>query len=282
MGRLKKSGTRHITFIGGEPTIHPDFQRIARAAKLLGYTVQVTTDGTGLVDAAHAAKILADIDELCLSVHWNTTRLARGITRLDRAFPDTEAAFSNIKKFGRLKLFMCHTVLCALNLEKAEDIAKYIFSKGRPGVLMLSQLIPWGSGRSSYNGLAVRMTDIARVLAPVKRVLDLNGARLVVSGVPLCVLGGWGRFSNDLGFSPRLVLERGKGDGEDDVLSVKKSLVAPLNRLKPDKCAPCSLYDVCAGVFPDYLKKYGVSELMPISERSAGKFLGVNGKNRYV
>lgn len=274
MKGLKKSGTRHITLIGGEPTIHPDFQRILRAAKLLGYAVQVTTDGTGLADASRARKILADIDELCLSVHWHNEELARGVTRLKSAFSDTEAAFANIRRFGSLKLFMCHTVLCSLNLAQAAGIAEYIFSKSRPDVFMLSQLIPWGRGRSLYDGLAVRMTDMARALPPVKRLLDRNGARLLVSGVPFCVLGAWSRFSNDLKFSPRVVLERGRGDGEDNVLSAKKSLFAPLNRVKPEKCGSCSLSGSCGGVFSAYLKKYGAGELRPVPKRAADKFLG--------
>jgi len=274
MDSLRKSGTRHITFIGGEPTIHPDFHRIVRAAKLLGHTVQVTTDGTGLADASSAAGVLADIDELCLSVHWHNEELARGVTRLNSAFSDTEAAFSNIKRFGRLKLFMCHSVVCSLNLEAAADICKYIFSKGRPGVLMLSQLAPWGRGRSSYDSLAISMTELARVFRPVKRLLDINGARLLIAGVPLCVLGKWAGFSNDLRFSPRVVLERGKGDGAEEALSAKKSLEPPLLRTKPDKCSSCSLFDACAGVFPDYLGKYGSGELRPVSARAAKKLLG--------
>jgi len=273
MDRLRTKGVGHITFIGGEPTIHPDFHRIARAARLLGYTVQVTTDGTGLADASRAAGVLADIDELCLSVHWHNEALAREVTRFDSAFSDTEAAFENIKRFGRLRLFMCHSVICSLNLAAVPDICEYVFSKARPGVLMLSQLIPWGRGRSSYDSLTVSMTDIVRVFPPVKRLLDVNGARLLISGIPLCVLGGWGRFSNDLGFSPRVVLERGKVGAEEEVLSFKKSLVPPLNRIKTRECASCALFEVCAGVFPDYLKKYGVSELQPVSARSAGRLL---------
>lgn len=273
MKSLRRSGARHITLIGGEPTIHPDFHRITRIAKLLGFTVQVTTDGTGLADAARAAGNLADVDELCLSVHWHTPELARGITRLASAFACTEAAFANIRRLGRLKLFMCHTALCSRNIGSAPEIAGYVLSRGRPDVYMLSQLIPWGRGRSLYNRLSSSMTELAGALPAVKRKLDRAGARLLVSGVPFCALGKWGKYSNDLDFSPRVVLERGRGGGELDVLSAKQSLLPPLNRVKPEKCAACALSGICGGAFRFYLEKYGAGELCPVTKRAAGRFL---------
>lgn len=274
MKSLKAGGTRHLTLIGGEPTIHPDFHRVTRIAKLLGFTVQVTTDGTGLAAPARAAEVLADVDELCLSVHWHTPELARTITRLPSAFADTEAAFGNIKRFGRLKLFMCHTVLCSRNIGSAGEIAAYALSKGRPGVYMLSQLIPWGRGRSLYGGLSSTMTELVRALPGVKRRLDSAGARLLVSGVPFCALGKWGKFSNDRNFTPRLVLERGGDAARKDALSAKKTLLPPLDRIKPEKCAGCRLSGVCGGAFRGYLEKYGDGELRPVTAAAAAGLLG--------
>lgn len=271
MKSLRRGGTRHLTLIGGEPTIHPDFHRVTRIAKLLGFTVQVTTDGTGLAEPARAAEVLADVDELCLSVHWHAPALARAITRLPSAFAATEAAFANIARYGRLKLFMCHTVLCSRNIGGAAAVVRYALSKGRPDVYMLSQLIPWGRGRSMYGGLASTMTELARALPPVKKLLDGAGARLLVSGVPFCVLGRWGRFSNDYNFTPRLVLERGGDAARKGALSAKKTLLPPLDRVKPAKCAACLLFDRCGGAFRGYLEKYGDGELRPVTAAAAAR-----------
>ena len=42
---------RHIQFSGGEPTLHPEFPRILRAARDLGFDhIQVATNGSRFVD----------------------------------------------------------------------------------------------------------------------------------------------------------------------------------------------------------------------------------------
>ena len=273
MKRLRSGGARHLTLLGGEPTVHPQFGRILRVARLLGYSVQVTTDGTGLADPAAAAALLPAIDELCLSVHWDGPELARAVTRLPSAFEAVERVFGNVGRHGRLKLFMCHTVICSLNARKAAGIAKYVFSRGRPGVYMLSQLIPWGSVRSSYGGLTVRLPEFARAARAAAGVIRANGARPVVSGAPFCALGPLAPFSNDLLFSPRLVLERGRSYLKENVLSVKKSAVPPLKRTRTVRCLGCALADRCAGVFKAYLDRFGDGELRPVAAAAAARIL---------
>ncbi|MDA8132209.1 MAG: radical SAM protein [Elusimicrobia bacterium] len=273
MKKLRSGGAGHLTLLGGEPTVHPQFGRILRIAKLLGYSVQVTTDGTGLADPAAAARLLPDIDELCLSVHWNEEGLARAVTRMPSAFSTVEKVFSNVERFGKLKLFMCHTVVCSLNSGRTADIAKYVFSRGRPGVYMMSQLIPWGNVRSSYGSLTVRLPDFARAVRSAAGTIRANGARLVVSGAPFCALGPLAPFSNDLLFSPRLVLERGRSYLKENVLSVKKSVVPPLKRTRTERCSGCALADRCAGVFGAYLDRFGDGELRPIPAAAAARIL---------
>lgn len=275
MKRMKRDGAEHITLIGGEPTLHPDFCRIAAIAGLLGYKVQVTTDGTGLARPGFAREALKHIDELCLSVHWHNESLARRISGTDHAFSDTEAAFAAIARHGRLSLFMCHTVVCSLNIGELGGIAEYVFSMGRPDVMMVSQMMPWGRAGLGYEGLSTGMRALKRALPPLARQLKRNGARLLVSGLPFCVLGGASGVSNELNYSPRMVLERGRAGERTDVLSAKESLVPPLKRIKPPQCGPCRLFDICPGVFPAYIKKHGAGEFRPVGERLAARIRGL-------
>lgn len=263
MRGLRRRGADHLTFIGGEPTLHPDFERLLKIAKLLGFAVQVTTDGSGLADPARAARLLRCIDELCLSVHWDKPELARAVTGTASAYADTEAAFANIAKYGRLRLLMCHAVACRLNLASLRGVAAYVLSKARPDIFMVSQLSPWGRAIAGYRRLATRMPDLLRALRPVRRLVEARGARLLISGVPYCALGSWAGLSNEKDFTPRLVLERGRGDFRGEVLTAKRSDAPPLRRVKLGACARCRLAGRCTGVFGAYAEVFGAGAIKP-------------------
>ena len=269
MRAFKIKGAKHITFIGGEPTIHPHFREIARLAKLMDYAVLLTTDGTGLAAPEFAGSVLPYIDELCLSIHWHDKKQARLITNTDFAFGDAEAAFGNIRRFSRLKTFMCHSVFNRLNAPHFPKIIDYVLSLGKPDAFMVSQMIPWGRGLSAYNKLVMPMRALASVLPQIKESLDAAGCRMLVSGLPLCVLGKYAEYSNDLRYSPRLVAQRGRSWGAEDVMLLKKMDAPPLNRVKSGTCALCGASASCCGVFKEYLRLYGDSELSPM--RDAGR-----------
>ena len=263
MRRFKMEGAGHLTFIGGEPTIHPDFQKIARLAKLMGYQVQVTTDGTGFADPEFARAVFPYIDEVCLSLHWHNKKQARQITNTDFAFKHTEQAFGNIARFARLKTFICHSVFNSLNGPGFPKIMDYALSLGKPDIFMVSQMIPWGRGLSLYNKLVMPMSDLMSVLPEIKKRLDPVGCSLLVSGLPLCVLGKYAAYSNDLRYSSRVVAQRDRSGGAEDVMLFKKRDTPPMNRVKSGKCARCGDFKNCGGVFREYLLRYGDSELSP-------------------
>jgi pyruvate-formate lyase-activating enzyme len=70
LGALRGLGYRGIGYMGGEPTIHPDFPGLVRRAAGLGFRTQVlVTNGIRLADRAFAADLFAaGIDVVILSL----------------------------------------------------------------------------------------------------------------------------------------------------------------------------------------------------------------------
>ena len=51
---LKKHGTLQISYVGGEPTLHPDYKEIIKYTKDLGFYITVSTNGTNRLSILNA------------------------------------------------------------------------------------------------------------------------------------------------------------------------------------------------------------------------------------
>jgi len=84
----------------GEPTYHPDFLEIVRAAKAAGARVEMTTNGTLLTPDLSAALIDADLDRLMVSIDGLTPERYEEI----RVHGSFEEVIENLRTLRRLKI----------------------------------------------------------------------------------------------------------------------------------------------------------------------------------
>lgn len=81
---LRELGAMKLTFVGGEPLLHPALPRLVAAAKVAGLTTCVVTNGS-LLDARLLDKMRGSLDWLTLSVDASTdelhARIGRGLAR---------------------------------------------------------------------------------------------------------------------------------------------------------------------------------------------------------
>ncbi|MFH1235126.1 MAG: hypothetical protein V1493_05950 [Candidatus Diapherotrites archaeon] len=85
-----------------------------------------------------------------------------------------------------------------------------------------------------------RATLISQTPQPIKEAADnclLNGAIPVIKNVPHCFMAGYWRY-----------LEDGRG-----------------KKTKTEKCKKCCKSDKCPGILEGYVKKFGDSEIVPVS-----------------
>ena len=113
---IAKAGVFQITFGGGEPTMRDDISALARAAKILGLNVCMTTNGDNIrmMDAVEAIRTVKHFGQVNLSYHgdWNT--FCDNMHALDRARRTADS-----KKIG--VNFCCRQDY----MGQLEDIAKH-------------------------------------------------------------------------------------------------------------------------------------------------------------
>ncbi|MBI4678956.1 MAG: radical SAM protein [Elusimicrobia bacterium] len=258
----RRQGFDHVTFTGGEPTLAPGFLGALKAAKGLGYTTYVTSNGCRLCEPGFASRALGLIDELCLSAHGDSAGLHDSLTGRPGGFEDLLRAFEHAGQRKGLFL-LTNTVVTTRNWDRIEDILGFIL--GLKGVrhVLLSHLAPEGRGLTNYAELAVPFQEWKKKLPRLAGLVRRSPVTLRFFGLPLCVLGRRRDLSNDLYFSPRVTVERARRKGGASLTEIT-SLRPTRRRAHPRVCVRCKALDSCGGVFERHLKEFGARGLEPI------------------
>ena len=137
---LGQAGFRKINFAGGEPMLCPWLPDLLRAAKGLGFTTSVVTNGSHIT-AEWLESVCASLDWVALSIDSVNpdTLLRTGRTTRNGPMSDDDylGMVGTLKKYGvRVKI---NTVVTQANLQ--EDIASFIM-EARPERWKLLQVLP--------------------------------------------------------------------------------------------------------------------------------------------
>lgn len=99
-----KQGARRAVLSGGEPTLHPDFHKIVREAKELGYEkVQTVTNGRmfAYTSFLHAA-LDAGLNEITFSIPSHKMEDHDALTQVHGSYVQTMAGLKNALKNGQV------------------------------------------------------------------------------------------------------------------------------------------------------------------------------------
>ncbi len=262
--REASRGVEAVHFTGGEPTIHPRFIDILRLAKKLGMRTSIGTIGTRLADPEWAAAALPHLDEALFSLHGPDASVHDALAGRRGSFVQVNTAMENASRLtadrsGRPFGLFVNTVLTPLNLEHLVQITQLARTSGA-SLQILSNLTPEGAGEVRYDALAV---PLSRLGEQVPRLVEAAGAMVLrFFGVPMCILGPYAMFSNDLHWNPRVTVEWAALPGKVSFEGVY-SWTPARRREQAAPCAACKWRGVCAGVFSTYLSRFGANELQP-------------------
>ena len=121
----------HVQFSGGEPTLHPEFPRIVRMAREMGFThVQVATNGSRFVDPGYASLCEeAGLHTLYLQfdgMNDEVYRKLRGQPLLDKKIRIVE----NIER-GNMRIVLVPTIAASVNVDQIGPIFGFALAHSR-------------------------------------------------------------------------------------------------------------------------------------------------------
>ncbi len=268
MTGAKARGSTYLEIIGGEPTIRPDIVELISFAKKLGFkTIMMSTNGRLYSYKEFAKKILqAGLNSIVFSIHGHTARLHDSLTQVPGSFDQLREGVKNVKEVAKelnLKISMgSNTCIVKQNYKYLSKIGEYIWSLGVNNAEFIFVDPNYGAAFKFFDKLVPKISQIAPY---VQKCLDIgkkNGfPHWHIRYVPLCY------FRDYLGQISEL----------QEVATFKTEHIAPdfynpdaekgrrkIGRAKTEKCLGCKLYNICEGIWKEYLKNYSDKELKKV------------------
>ncbi|MFI5348095.1 MAG: radical SAM protein [Elusimicrobiota bacterium] len=260
----RRKGFEHVTFTGGEPTSAALLPRALAAARRLGLRTYVTTNGGLFAYESYARAVLPLLDELCLSVHGADAATHDASARTPGSFERAVRALENVRRHGAGVFVLTNSVVTRLNWDALEETMRFLLGRREVRHCLVSNVAPEGRAARAYARLAVPLTAWRERVPRLAALFEGTGVALRFFGLPLCVLGGRWRLSNDAHFSPRVRIERRSIGGAPGLTAIP-GLDASHLRRRAAACARCAARSACPGVFGRYLDIHGAAglEAMP-------------------
>ena len=250
-------GVKNVHFTGGEPTIHPKFVSVLRLAKKLGLRTSIGTIGTMLSREKFAREAVPFLDEALFSLHGHRADIHDPLTRREGSFERVVKAIETTKKINPNFSLYINTVLTKQNIETLPETVSFAEELGAQ-LIIVSNTTPEGAGSDEYEQLAVSLEDLKRIIP--QAAVRAEDAVLRFFGMPMCLMGKYASWSNDLHWDPRVTVEWGAEPGKV-VFGGIYSWTPARKRIHVKECDGCARKAVCMGVFDLYAQKWSTSIL---------------------
>lgn len=263
-----KEGCRIVQFIGGEPTVYPDLDKVILFARKTGYKViQIVTNGQMMSDTNYARKLKkAGLNSASFSIHHIIPEEHDRTVRTEGAFKKT---IKGIENAIRNKIYVTANIaITALNSKYIYEIVKFLYEKYNIETYSLIAAHFIGMADKKSDQLKIRYTDIVK---EVKKTLSFLESKNILPVSPIlsnfvpCVLPGCENIISDWQIPYN----------DDDLYlpekSYKNSMYTHITeslRMKVPECKKCIYYNICAGFEKQYYKIFGSGEFTPVKKIS--------------
>lgn len=255
-------GIAHINISGGEPMMHPEAVRFMMMAGRIVPKVQVNSNGYGLHQERTFLQVARVVHHAIISLHGMTAKEHDTFVGRRGSFEQATAAMANCLKY---KLnFSLNVVVNKQNIERLPKMMRFIAKMGPPSSMMVSNLVPGGSGAVNYSKLSF---SLRRFQALVPDILSpFGGTRTTIQFVdfPPCSLGDAYSASTDLNRNDSYELYPVFDNGSFKTMNILYNPGAEYkHHIKT--CGKCSLRSRCRGPFIAYSRLFGGDGIVALS-----------------
>lgn len=285
--RWYQEGQRSLGFLGGEPTTYPWIVEAVRHARELGYTrITIATNGTKLWRHDFADKLIeAGLTRVTMSMHGHNARLEDSVTGVPGNFEKKKSGLLHLlrrRAEGALPdNVSTNIVVSAANYRHLPNILRFFYELGLDDVR--ANFVRAEGYAETETSLIPSFTEVVPYLVKAVLLNEYKYRRtFTIGSFPLCVL------PPEL-LSPRLArryvgefrdldtwssIQTLTSDGFPDGIASIEGGRARFNwqerkrhdlKTHPEpNCSGCRFYEVCEGVWKNYLPIHGAGELRAI------------------
>jgi MoaA/NifB/PqqE/SkfB family radical SAM enzyme len=270
-----------VCFTSGEPTTNPRLHHWVKMAKDAGAScISMMTNGRALSHEKFARRLMAlGMNRFYISIHGHTKKLHEGLTRTPDCFEQTLGGIDTIAKYKRFGIELhTSTVITKRNLPHMGDIYRFLRSHGVDQVVFN---VMQANGRAdTYFDLIfptyVEIAAVAREFLAEQTQREPQ-VQAVLVDIPLCTTEGIpdhnrGYVENYVhyehedthGLLSEEILGERVGGSAGELVQIRRSDLDDNARHKRAECGECKYFDVCEGVWGNYLRRRGWGEFIPV------------------
>ncbi|NOQ55679.1 MAG: radical SAM protein [Nanohaloarchaea archaeon] len=264
----KSKGANSVVFTGGEVTIRPDFLELLEFAKSNGVLPSLQTNGRSFCVRQFAKKVIEAVPNLHFEValHSSKKEIHDKITRVDGSYDQTVTGIKNLINLGA-KTVNFKVVISRSNFKDLKDIialAKTI------KINQVDIAYPHGMGnaRKYWFDIVPKYTEIHQSVLSAATFAKENNVYISFEAIPFCFLEDFEKRSSELEF----IRQELKGAASELRQVGEQEINWKVERLriksKPIQCKKCSYFNVCEGVWCEYLELYGGNEFVPVKGKN--------------
>jgi MoaA/NifB/PqqE/SkfB family radical SAM enzyme len=261
----KKKKTDIIEIIGGESTIRPDYTQLVSVAKKIGIKeILSATNGRIFSNLSAAKKIIdAGITGLIFSLHGHNAKTHDDLTQSPGSFNELIKGIENLKKIG-FRRINGNTTIVKSNMKFLPVIAE-IYAKYKIRNVEYIFVDPtYGGAHDNFEELVPKISEASVFM---KRAIDIGLEhgydQWKARYVPLCYFEGYEKHISEINERILFSTEHWAPDFKNTDALASRQLVS---RKKTMRCKGCSFYNACEGIWVEYIKHYGDSELRPVKK----------------
>jgi len=262
--RSAGKGCGEVVFTGGEATIRKDFFELLEFAKSLGLKASLQTNGRMFSSKEFAERTLKIDPNISFIIPFHHTKpeIFDSITRIKNSYDQTISGIKNLIHFGAKNICL-KRILLKQNYKDLENMVKLSSTFGIKQ-LDFTFVEGGGSARINWFSIAPHYTDIEHY---VKKAIDFSNSlkiNVTIFDIPFCFLQGYEKHVSEIEYIKKYLNEE---SDERITISKNENIIKELElkiRKKPKQCKRCKFFNVCFGVWEEYLKFYGSDEFKPI------------------
>jgi len=257
-------GCNFVDFNGGEPTLRKDIFELVSYAKKIGFkTIALTTNGRMFSYENFAKKMVeCGLNHVVFSVHGHKAELHDYLTRSRGSFVQTTTGLKNLRKI-KPDIYICtNTTINRLNYKFLPQIAENNIKLGADGCEFIF-VHPRGNALKNFEDIVPTLKELAPFIPKLIEVgKKHNVNHFHLRYLPLCYMVGFENHLSELVALPVLREQHIGPEFEDLKVEEGRKFYG---RVKGPQCKACKYYDVCEGIFKEYVDRRGFEELVPVA-----------------
>ncbi len=255
------SDTDRILFTTNEPTMNERLVEYVKLARSIGYKeIVLTTNGRRLYYKSLCIALLkAGITKFVMSIHGHTAKVHDSNTRAKGSFNQAIQGLYNLVELkGKFNFsFNISSVLTKFNYKYIYEMITF-FSDFCPDLIVLNPVIPQGNGILFFDRVIPYYSDMAKEL-----ILAIDKIDIESKNIPLCIIGFFHCLMpyhfKYLGTKENII-----GDKDKKVIELDAK---QWQMVKREECKSCIYFNICRGVYVEYVKRRGWNEFIPVVEK---------------